>query len=897
MDFLVANGAALMFFANDGGIYRALDAYTGLTAGACGGSNQFDNLNQTLGPMTQFVSISQSATDVNMVLGGTQDNGSPATAFSQSGGDWVNVNAGDNGFTAINPANENEWFVATPPNSISGVNLFRCENGIACHSQDFENNPVADSSMLDGDVGAFYFPFLLDPQNVSAVILGSCRIWRGPTSGGNFLLLSPDFETGGSGSCSGTEINLVRSIAAGGLKDANGYSQTIYAGTNGEGPLIPTTPLGGRVWVTTNADGGPLTWADVTQAINPQAFPIPSIALDSTDPLGHTAYVAIMGFHSSHVWKTTNAGASWIDFTANLPDAPVNAIIVDSGASLSNGTIYVGTDVGVFASSTGSANWAEVGPPAGLAGFLPNVPVTSLQIFNSGGNKRLRAATYGRGIWEWNLITTPDFEIIISNNPQTVLAGQTATFSGAVYALNGYGSNVNLGCTSGATSPPQTCSVIPAALAPTSTAASFAVNASGVPGDYEFNLHAAGTDPAKITHDFALTLHIADFTLSAPSPPSVTATPGAISGAASFQVGAVGNFTGVVALSCSGLPSGTGCEFQPSSSISPVAGTPVSVTLNISTTSSTPTGGFSIAITAITPGEPPKSANLALIVSSSPDYAVSIANSPLTASVGTSVSFNGKLIAANGYNSAVALICGVGAPSICTPNPSSATPSSAETPFTVTVSSNVAQAYNFNIVANGSDVASISHSVPVTFTATPSQSFNFTISPDPKSATAVAGNAASFLITISPDPPANSFPPGAINLSCSNLPPLTTCSFSTLESTGNSGSQQSTLTITTTAPIADSFTTPMTPFLAVLPAAALIFLRQKKFKPLLRGSLLLALFTLALGALSCGGGLQSGSGGSGSPGTPAGTYNITVTAACCSVSPSPQTAISLQVSP
>src|SRR5207248_8021841 len=81
MDFLVANGSALLYFANDGGIYRALDGYTGLSSDTCGLSNQFDSLNSSLGPMTQFVSISQSSTDANMLFGGTQDNGAPGTAF------------------------------------------------------------------------------------------------------------------------------------------------------------------------------------------------------------------------------------------------------------------------------------------------------------------------------------------------------------------------------------------------------------------------------------------------------------------------------------------------------------------------------------------------------------------------------------------------------------------------------------------------------------------------------------------------------------------------------------------------------------------------------------------------------------------------------------------------
>ena len=39
--------------------------------------------------------------------------------------------------------------------------------------------------------------------------------------------------------------------------------------------------------------------------------------------------MTIMGFHVSHVWKTTDAGASWIDFSESLPDAPANAVLVD----------------------------------------------------------------------------------------------------------------------------------------------------------------------------------------------------------------------------------------------------------------------------------------------------------------------------------------------------------------------------------------------------------------------------------------------------------------------------------------------------------------------------------------------------------------------------------------
>lgn len=893
MDFMVANGTSLIFFANDGGVYRALDGYTGLTSGACGLNNQFDSLNQTLGPLTQFVSVSQSSIDANLIFGGTQDNGAPATAFSQSGGTWVNVNAGDNGLTAINPENDNEWFVAAPPDSVSGVNVFRCASGINCHSLDFQNDQVVDSNALGGDTGAFYLPFLLDRQNSAGLILGTCRVWRGAAAGASFSLLSPDFETGGSGACTGREINLVRSLGAGGLKDSNGFSQVIYAGTNGEGPLISTVPTGGHVWVTTNADGGPLTWTDETQAINPQGFPISSIALDSTDPLGNTAYVSIMGFHTSHVWKTTDAGASWTDFTANLPDAPANVIIVDSGASLSNGTVYVGTDVGVFASSTGNPNWTEVGTASIVNGFLPNVAITSLQIFNSGGLKRLRAGTYGRGIWEWNLITTPDFQINVSNNPLTIFAAQTAKFTASISALNGYNSNVNLTCTAGATSPPQTCAASPGSVLPIAAGASFTVNAGGTSGDYAFDVHAVGTDPATITHDFLLALHIVDFSLGSPSPAGVSVTPGDTSATVSLSLSAAGSFNGSVALSCSNLPAGAVCNFQPSTSVAPTKGNPVPVSLSISTLSSTPLGTFPVTISASTAGAPAKTQTLSLKVSTSPDYVLNISNSSITTTVNSSAQFNGSLTAVNGYSSTVALSCGTGAAPTCTINPSSATPAGSGTPFTVTVSSSVSQTYSFNIVGVGSDAAATTHSVPVTFTATPSQTFDFTMGITPASASEPAGQPAIFSLNVSPT--TGSFP-NNVSFTCSKLPALTTCGFNPTQVGAGSQTSAVAFTLATTAPVPASRIASLATLFLSLPIAGLIWLERPKARGdrRRRGLAMLSL-VLALALPSCGGGLQGSGGGSGSPGTPAGTYTITVTATCGPVTHTAQ--VSLTVTP
>ena len=101
--------------------------------------------------------------------------------------------------------------------------------------------------------------------------------------------------------------------------------------------------------MTLNGPGG--------ASINPNQFPISSVAIDTSDPTGNTAYITVMGFTGgpAHIWQTTNAGMNWTDFSGTgtnaIPDSPVNAVVVDPNSHV----IYVATDVGVFQSLTSIA--------------------------------------------------------------------------------------------------------------------------------------------------------------------------------------------------------------------------------------------------------------------------------------------------------------------------------------------------------------------------------------------------------------------------------------------------------------------------------------------------------------------------------------------------------------
>ena len=784
--FLVASGKAVGYFAHDGGISRTLDGYAGLNEGSCTGTNQFDSLSESLGSLTEFVSFSVHPTNADILLGGTQDNGSPKTSSATGSSTWQNALGGDGGFNAINPANPNEWFAANPY-----VTILKCEAGTDCNNNGFFQ--IVGSSNLGGDQGAFYTPYILDPQNSSELLVGTCRVWRVSTNGTAPLQLSNDFDSLGTGACTGSEINLVNGLAAGGPA-SNSNSTAVYAVTNGYGPL--SGKPGGEVWVTTNAGVSLMT--NVTQNINPNGYAISSVAMDSSDTTGRTAYVGIMGFSTqafptSHVWKTENAGASWTDWSGTgtgFPDAPVNALLVDSQA----GRIYAGTDVGVFFSSTTIANWNEAGPAPGpgVSGFLPDAPVTALQLFNpDAGTKTLVASTYGRGIWNYALVTSPDYKNAISNTPQTVFPTQTATFDGTLTAKNGYASLVNLSCSGAA---PSTCTLQPTSVTPTAT---YTVTAGGLAGDYSFNAHAVGTDEKAITHDAPVTLHVVDFNLTAPSPNSLSVGQGGTSGASAFQVTAAGSFAGTVTLSCSaGLPSGAACVFSPSSSVSPTSSAPMPVTLTVTTGAGTPVGGPTIVtISAMVTGAPAAKMQTFRLTVTAPvsDFTIAVTATPNATLANQNVAWNGTLTAVNGYSGSVNLTCTAGAPGTCGSAPSTLTPTVGGAPFTVTLGGATAGVFNFTI--QGTD-GTLTHAT-ATETLTVGTDVTWT---DTGNATATVSAGLSVNYTFSAAPlGAGSFS-SAVNFGCSGLPALSTCVFNPASIAAGAGTTAATLTIRTTAP-------------------------------------------------------------------------------------------------
>ena len=158
---------------------------------------------------------------------------------------------------------------------------------------------------------------------------------------------------------------------------------------------------------------------------------------------------------------------------------------------------------------------------------------------------------------------------------------------------------------------------------------------------------------------------------------------------------------------------------------------------------------------------------------------------------------------------------------------------------------------------------------------------DFTLSPNPSSATVTAGQSGTFTLTVTPQ---GSFT-SPITFSCSGLPALAGCTFNPASVTPNSSTVTSTLSITTTAQTA-SLTSPFgrrsSPLYAtwlVLPAMLLgtVGMAASKRRKLLSYCLAFLLVGGCLLQAACGSGSNGSSSGGG--GTPNGTYTITITGA------------------
>jgi hypothetical protein len=92
------------------------------------------------------------------------------------------------------------------------------------------------------------------------------------------------------------------------------------------------------------------------------------------------------------VYRSIDGGTTWTNISAGLPNIPMNTLVYTNGSTTD--AIYVGADIGVYYMDN-VITWTP------FFTDLPNSHVTDLKIFYP--THKIRAATYGRGLWESDL--------------------------------------------------------------------------------------------------------------------------------------------------------------------------------------------------------------------------------------------------------------------------------------------------------------------------------------------------------------------------------------------------------------------------------------------------------------------------------------------------------------
>jgi hypothetical protein len=439
----------ILYLGNDGGLWRSLDGVAE-TGSVCSSTDNthFDNLNPTLtGSLAEVVGFAQDPTTSSTLLAGLGAIGSAATSNAPTQTAWPQLSAGEGGYPSIDPTTPTNWYISIG----SEINLAYCNLGTDCTAANFAPPATLGEPQVSNDTALLDAPTLLDPALTTNILLGTCRVWRGPATMGTTWspanAISPPLD-GSTVPCT-TASALIRSLAAGGPANTSSNAQlsgseVIYAGLAGAldgGGTIP-----GHLFVTTNANTSPATWTDIAlspvtndtanaQLFNPGQFDISSITVDPHDPTGATVYATIMGFGYPHLYRSTDFGAHWLNLSANLPDAPANAVLVDPNDA---NTVYLALDTGVYVTQA-ITNCPTTNCWSVLGTALPNSPVVALAAganlpIGDGRRGLLRAATYGRGLWQTPLLTAVSIAqpaITLSANSFTFAPQQVATQSAA----------------------------------------------------------------------------------------------------------------------------------------------------------------------------------------------------------------------------------------------------------------------------------------------------------------------------------------------------------------------------------------------------------------------------------------------------------------------------------
>ena len=359
-----------VYFGNDGGIQKTNDVWN---------VDQFsgwENLANTSLGITQFFG-GAAAHDGSIIVGGTQDN--DKLRYKKSGDwsgvdNWYQAQTGDGGYAAINYNNTDilygEYTYLTIRKSTDGGDSYFSAN-----------TGLSDAG--DRDKCLFIAPFSMDPTNPSRLVAGGASIFLTTNDANNWSEIRGSIGW----KCSAIDIDHI-----------NG--ETIWVGYP-NGHVAKSSYDGANYnWTRLDENGAGLPGRYVTDiAVNPNN--------------SNQVYITFGGYNNDNVWYTDDGGNTWQNRSGtapnDLPELQVNTVRVHP---VNGNWIYIGTDLGVFASEDKGVNWSVITNPNYGGGNEGPVNTEVSELFWQ-GEEHLIAATHGRGIYR---TAAPTFKIYVDSN-------------------------------------------------------------------------------------------------------------------------------------------------------------------------------------------------------------------------------------------------------------------------------------------------------------------------------------------------------------------------------------------------------------------------------------------------------------------------------------------------
>lgn len=338
----------------------------------------YTNINGTLA-IRQFYHLDVARQSPLRILAGAQDNGT----ILKRGNAWKNMTGGDGMMPKISPLDSN-ILISSSQNGNLNYSVNGGNNWDYSINWDNVNNVTKIS-----DAGPWVTPFAFHPTIPEFMIALYKNAWR-----------TTDLNFGDACTFEKITTNITNDGTAISFSNVS--------------PNLCFIANGSQLRRSNNIISLSPSWTSLTPL---GSGTITSIATSYRD--SNILFIT----RGIEVYKSTDAGITWQIISNNLPNIKMFSVVLDK---YSDDRLYVGTEAGTYVKDNGATNWNLFN-----TGLPVNSEIRELNIWYDtacSNNSKITAATYGRGAWQSDLLTTNN-PVVDFSVPASSCAGLPVNFT------------------------------------------------------------------------------------------------------------------------------------------------------------------------------------------------------------------------------------------------------------------------------------------------------------------------------------------------------------------------------------------------------------------------------------------------------------------------------------